>query len=121
MKAEAAIWLSKAEEDLDAARYNLAGCKYNVCVFLSQQAAEKALKALLIKKEGDLIRAHDLVLLARRLNAPKNILESSKELAPAYTYSRYPDMPEIKDIDIKSKIFIDYAEGIIKWVKKQLS
>ncbi len=61
------------------------------------------------------------MLLAKKLKAPKNIMESAKELAPAYTYSRYPDMPEIKDIDLKAKIFADYAEGIIKWAKKQIS
>lgn len=121
MKEEAKGWLKKAEEDLDAAKYNFGGGKHAVSIFLCQQAAEKALKALFLERKNELIKTHDLVLLAKNLKAPKEIAEHAKDLTLAYTYTRYPDVPEIKEIRYKNKIFLDYVGGVIEWVKKELS
>jgi len=52
MMDEARVWFSKAERDLDSARYNMKGGKHEVAAFLSQQAAEKALKALYTEIQG---------------------------------------------------------------------
>lgn len=121
MKDETRGWLKKADEDLDAAKYNYAGEKHAVSIFLCQQAAEKALKALFLERKDELIKTHDLVLLSKNLNAPKEITDHAKDLTMAYTYTRYPDVPEIKGIKYKNKIFLDYVGGVILWVKKQLS
>ena len=37
-------WLDQAERDLDDARYALAGDRFNLACFLSQQCAEKAIR-----------------------------------------------------------------------------
>jgi len=112
--------MEKAEEDLDTAMFNFSGRRYKASAFFCQQAAEKALKALLLKRGKGLIKTHDLVVLARKSNAPKVILEHAKELTLAYTYARYPDVPEIKNIKRKAKIFLDYAQSVIEWTKKSL-
>ena len=44
-KSEGARWLRQAEQDLRDAAYNQEGEKFNLACFLSQQAAEKAVKA----------------------------------------------------------------------------
>ncbi len=75
MKEDAERWLRQAKEDLRAAQYNFYGKKYKVAAFLCQQSAEKALKALLIKKTNEFPKIHDLMKLARLLNCPDNILE----------------------------------------------
>lgn len=46
-KAEGLRWLRQAQHDLSDAEYSLAGRRYSLACFLSQQAAEKALKAYL--------------------------------------------------------------------------
>lgn len=121
MKQEIRNWLAKAKEDFDAAKYNFEGGKYAVSIFLCQQAAEKALKALFLERKNELIKTHDLVLLAKNLKAPKEITEHAKDLTLAYTYTRYPDVPEIKEIRHKSRTFLDYVGSVIKWTEKELS
>ncbi|PPA78997.1 MAG: HEPN domain protein [ANME-2 cluster archaeon HR1] len=43
-KSEARRWLLQAKHDLDDANFSLEGERFNLACFLSQQAAEKALK-----------------------------------------------------------------------------
>jgi HEPN domain-containing protein len=47
MMREAERWLNQAKNDLEAAKWNSEGKFYAHACFLSQQAAEKALKAYL--------------------------------------------------------------------------
>jgi HEPN domain-containing protein len=85
-------WIAKADQDLDTVNYNLKGDKFEVAAFFMQQAAEKALKSLQIKKLGKFFKTHYLVSLSKKLKAPKEILSFSKLLTPAYQYTRYPDV-----------------------------
>jgi len=120
MGQDAKNWFKQAEKDFDTAKFNLDGEKIEAGVFFLQQSAEKALKAVYIKKFNNLLKVHDLVLLARKVNAPKNILEFCKELGPAYQYTRYPDIPQIKDLYKITDKFIEYARDILKWAKKNI-
>ncbi len=120
MKKETKEWLNKALEDLKVSIHLYKAKLWNPSMFHGQQAVEKAFKALLLERTDTIIKTHDLVLLANKLKAPENIVQHTKELTLAYTYSRYPDMPEIKNIKAKAKIFLKYAKDVIKWVKKQL-
>ncbi len=72
--------------------------------FYSQQAAEKALKSLYIARFGELWRIHDLVKLARKLDAPDEIVKSCAEINPTYTAARYPDVGDIDDKEGVSEI-----------------
>ena len=112
-------WFLQAEADLDSAEYNLAGGKYYVAVIFAQQAAEKSLKALYIKKFKQLYKVHDLVILARKVGAPQEILEICYELEPLYTATRYPDdiMNYVQN-DIED--LIEKSEKVISWVKENL-
>ena len=55
-------WLAKAEEDLAAARLILGGSlrSWDTSSFHSQQAVEKALKALLVRYQINFPRSHDI-------------------------------------------------------------
>lgn len=50
MRKETENWWKQAEEDLDSAQKNLEIKKYYLVAFLSQQAVEKGLKALILFK-----------------------------------------------------------------------
>ncbi|MGD9275693.1 MAG: HEPN domain-containing protein [Candidatus Pacearchaeota archaeon] len=113
-------WLEKAEEDFDTAKYNLEGGKTNASFFFMQQSAEKALKAVYIKKFRELLKTHDLFILAKKLNAPERVIEYCKKLSPAYQYTRYPDIIKADDVEEFEEEFLIYCGEIIKWCKENL-
>ena len=119
MKEEIKKWLAKAKQDLDSAKYNFKGRKYDVSAFLCQQSAEKALKALLLKKSGRIRKIHDLVELGKSVDLPSDLLDKVKELTLAYIYTRYPDIKEVKNFGKIVKEFLKTSEEILKWAKKQ--
>ena len=113
-------WLEQAEKDFETAKYNLEGDKIEAGMFFLQQSVEKALKAVHIKKNKKLIKIHDLVLLAKKINASKKIIDYCKELNPAYLYTRYPDIPKIDNLENKISEFIKYTKEILEWTKKNI-
>ena len=113
-------WIKKAEEDFETAKYNLEGGKTDAGFFFMQQSAEKGLKAVYLIKFKELLKTHDLFILAKRLNAPKEILGYCKQLTPAYQYTRYPDISPIEKIEELEDDFINYCKEILKWCKKNI-
>ena len=118
MREETQIWIKKAKEDLDTAKYNLDGGKVEAGIFFLQQSVEKILKAIYMESNNILLRTHDLVLLAKKVNAPKKILDLCKELGPAYLYTRYPDVPSEEDLNLKADKFVSYTKEVLKWAEK---
>ena len=97
MKEEVKKWMEKAISDLNHAKSSMKTRDFDWAQIASQQAAEKALKAVCLHKEVGLIKVHDLTILARKINAPMKILEKCGLLNPFYTSSRYPDVEELMD------------------------
>jgi len=87
-------WLAQAERDLEDARFNAGGERYNVACFLCQQAAEKALKAYLISI-GEDPWGHSVAELAERAAASlPGVAEQRREIAGLdkhYIPTRYPN------------------------------
>lgn len=119
MKKETIKWIEKAGSDLDTARYNLRGKRMDAAVFYSQQAAEKGLKAVQIEKVGKFDKIHDLVRLAKSVDADKRIVELCDKINPAYFVSRYPDMEEMYDKGDVDEI-LKACEEVLGWIKKRL-
>jgi HEPN domain-containing protein len=119
MREEIKKWLKKAEEDLEVAKFNFKWNKLDVSAFYCQQAVEKVLKALFIKRFKKLIRTHDLKLLAVRLNAPRKISDRCSELSRAYVVTRYPDIEEVYEKEDVEK-FLETVSVVMKWVGKKM-
>lgn len=89
-------WIEKAHEDLDAGGLILAGPmrSYGVVSFLAQQAAEKALKALLIGHQVEFDKTHNLEELLRLAEGTvpgiRIRLGQATELTPFAVTTRYP-------------------------------
>ncbi len=117
-------WFRQAEADYDSAEYNLKGKRYYVCANYSQQAAEKALKALWIFKKKELIKTHSITSLARKLNVPEKLIFGISSLEPIFRESRYPDVSEkipAEEYEEKDAIeFLNIAEEVLIWVKNQM-
>ena len=96
MRAEADSWLRRARDDLGAARKLLSGDDPfpATAAYHCQQAAEKALKAIIAGTGDPIPKAHDLrVLIARCIRIDPSLAEledACDELTPYATEFRYP-------------------------------
>ena len=119
MRKEAKSWLDKAQEDLSTAQDCLTSKHFGASAFHSQQAAEKSLKALQIQLQGRFDKIHDLVSLAKGLDAPNEIVNCCLRLAPYYVVTRYPDVGEpITRQTVKE--LLDDSTKVIRWVTQRL-
>ena len=88
-------WLGEAREELETARHLLNLKRYAHSCFHSQQAAEKALKALIIQLRRVVHRSHDLVelygVVREDLRLEGEVEGRLPELSAYYTQSRYPN------------------------------
>jgi HEPN domain-containing protein len=84
-------WLRQAEEDLAWARDTYAAKRWSHCCFAAQQAAEKALTALALKKGFDSVRSHSITEIAKALGVDGEVERMAKRLDLYYIGSRYPD------------------------------
>ena len=117
-------WLLQAEQDLDDARYNFDGERFHLACFLSQQAAEKALKAFLYAKGEEHVFGHSVTELWKKARTYDGGFEKVKKagiLDKYYIPTRYPNgLPggvpfEVFD-EIDGKRALDMASEIIEVV-----
>ncbi|MDE1766195.1 MAG: HEPN domain-containing protein [Thaumarchaeota archaeon] len=119
MRRETKGWLDKAEEDFSTARDCLASRHFDASAFHAQQAAEKSLKALQIQLHGRFDKIHDLVSLAKALDAPNEVINCCLRLAPYYVITRYPDVGEPITKNIVKEL-LDDSMKVVKWVTQRL-
>ena len=113
------VWLQRAKYDLKAAEYNITGELFDHASFWCQQATEKALKAVYIKKFGKLLKVHELVHLGKKVGAPVEILELCEELNPYYIQTRYPDYEEkLSQEEVERAMVV--ASKVIQWAETKL-
>jgi HEPN domain-containing protein len=99
IEGEAGRWFSQAQADLKTAEILFeSGRHYMVC-FLSQQIAEKALKAFLYSKGRDLVFGHSVIKLceycAEYDERFDELKKEIKNLDQFYIEARYPNgLPE---------------------------
>jgi HEPN domain-containing protein len=121
---EAARWLTFASDDLMTADTILEhqDRAFRIASFLAQQAAEKALKAVLIEHTMDVPRVHDLVAIARLLPVAIEALDQAQleELSGWAVEGRYPaDLPEATR-DEASRM-VEAARSIVEAVRSRLA
>ncbi|AFA39285.1 putative conserved protein related to C-terminal domain of eukaryotic chaperone, SACSIN [Pyrobaculum oguniense TE7] len=94
MRDEVLYWLSEARADLRHVEASMRLGDYNWACFAAQQAAEKALKALILHLLGEYPRGQDLVVLYRRVRAHLQLgvgEAALSRLSAFYTLARYPN------------------------------
>ena len=87
-------WIERSQYDFDTAKAMLASGRYLYVVFCCQQAVEKALKAVITSRTGELPpRIHNLLRLAEtaKLDLSTARLQFLGELSAYYIQSRYPE------------------------------
>lgn len=124
MREEVKNWFKQADADLKSARNSKQSFDYHMSVFASQQAVEKALKALCLFKLREFPKGHSIIYLAQKVNVPESMRSGIRDLNPEYLSTRYPDMAagvpaELYDENIAAR-HLKTAEQVLEWVKKQI-
>jgi len=129
VEQEARMWLEQAEADYSSLRILLNAKKYDLVCFLSQQVAEKALKAFLFSRGEEMIFSHSIIklcdLAAASDRAFAQLKKEIKGLTSYYVEARYPNALE----EIPARFFdkkdaeqaIKMAESTLEAVKAKLS
>lgn len=121
--------MDEAEWDLKHAENDFKGGFYNWACFSSQQAAEKAVKAVLQKMHveawGHSV-ADLLIELSKKVDVPEKLIDYAYELDKAYIPTRYPNAhpsgsPRTRYTRNEARRMIKYAEEIITFCKSILS
>jgi HEPN domain-containing protein len=99
-QAEGARWLVQAEADVETVRVLTDGGRYYMACFVSQQAAEKALKAYLYFKGAALVFGHSIARLCNECAihdaAFSQLRARVKNLDHFYIEARYPNgLPDV--------------------------
>lgn len=114
LQALARQWLDKAHEDMTMADLLLSAptaAKWGAC-FHAQQAAEKAMKAILVFRDRDVPHTHSLVLLRATLGEDGQQLDENalKQLSPWAVAGRYPEeIPEPAIAEAEGLVTIGHA------------
>ena len=122
-------WISQARRDLENAEYEIKGGFYEWSCFMSQQAAEKAVKAVFQKLGGEAF-GHSVAGLLEKLPEemrPSEVLiDKAKELDKAYIPTRYPNAhpegPPFRAYTKKeARRLLEYAREILEYCESLLS
>jgi len=122
-------WIKQARRDLENAEYEARGGYYEWACFLSQQASEKAVKAV-FQRLGAEAFGHSVAGLLRRLpeelRPGKELMDMAKELDKAYIPTRYPNAhPEGAPYETytegEARRLIGYARRILEYCEDILS
>ncbi len=116
-------WLRLARADLAHARGPLPeGGLYQVLCYHAQQAAEKAIKALLVRAEIEVPRTHSLEYLLDQLpdsTAVPQVVSGAVVLTQFATTSRYPPSREVSEEMWREALRL--ATAVVAWAEAALA
>lgn len=118
-----AIWIDYAKSDLALARRGKGPeVRLGILCFLCQQAAEKALKAVLLKLKVEFPPTHSIKVLLDLLPSPfspsPNILEAA-QLSDYAFKGRYPlDFVDVPPEEYEKALI--QADEVLQWAEKVL-
>ncbi|MGK0232621.1 MAG: HEPN domain-containing protein [Patescibacteria group bacterium] len=124
MREEVTHWWEQSVEDFDSAEKNLKIKKYYLVAFLSQQALEKGMKAVMLKNRMPVQTMHSLPKLAEKIKVPQKFRLFLRGVSSEYYMSRYPDASE--DTPFKQYTKVDAQEilgqtkEVMKWLTTQM-
>ena len=129
-KQEADRWLRQAENDLAVVRMSVREGFYAHACFMSQQAAEKALKALAYLKGDRFVPGHSVKGLLDDLTTTypelASVNDGAKQLDQYYVPTRYPNaLPGSAPFEVygreQAEEAVSIAGGIIQLAERLIS
>ena len=126
-REEALDWLEEAKVDLQRAIRSYSEGDYSLSCYMSQQAIEKAFRALIIGFEHKSPpHIHDLTILYNQvrdiMQLPENIVERLPEVSQYYVTARYPNAgirrPSKSFSRLQAKNALEVAKHVIRKVEE---
>ncbi len=124
LREVALSWLDKARRFADSARLEAENGHHDISAFDSQQAAEMALKAVLIAKTGYKPMTHSLTELLEAISELMDVPDEIRECAwleEHYVQAGYPDARprdysrgEAEAAARCGEVVLRYAEGVLE-------
>ena len=124
-----ADWIAQARGDLAHARNDVDGGFYDWACFSSQQAAEKAAKAVLYRLGGE-AWGHAVADLLEKVRetmpVETDLMDSALELDKTYISARYPDAhpsgaPRTRYTRGEAERMVSHAQTIVEFCESRLS
>jgi len=116
-------WLNRAYSNLERARHILPRAYLEDLCYDAQQAAEKAVKAVFIKRGLDFPYVHDLARLLSLLEEAGCKIPASVRKAERLTRfaveTRYPGLAEAVSRS-EYRRFVHIAEVVVRWASREL-
>jgi len=116
-------WIEQAKADFITAKINFKGKRYYAAILFCEQALEKALKALWLKKiKKEFPYTHDLTFFMNKLKLPNSFKNICKDLTTAYTETRYPldEIPYKKFSKQDAEEILKETKKVLEWIKKRI-
>ncbi len=127
--SEGSRWFRQAERDLEDATFNRQGERYNIACFLSQQAAEKAVKAYLYRRGAEDVWGNSLLDLCEDAKLFEMFFDTIKaearQLDKYYDITRYPGylpsgIPAEAFDDVDAERAIELAGIVVRFVGERI-
>lgn len=121
---QVAYWIAGSDDALGTAELLINGGRYNFGLFFLHLTLEKALKAIVAKRTGDIPpKTHDLLLLARRaeLVPPSDVFAVLGEFQVYCMAGRYPDTEPVTVDNALAQRELARARKAYQWLHQQLS
>ena len=116
-------WLNRARSSLALAKNRVPDAYLEDLCFEAQQAAEKAIKSVMIKRGIDFPYIHDLARLMTILEASgeriPNTVRRATRLTRFATHTRYPGLEEPVCVEEYAEA-IAIAEAVLRWARERL-
>ena len=125
VRPETAVWWGQARRDFVLARRNHEHRDYDAAVFFCEQAAQRALKALVLHRTNQPPpKIHNLVTLGKMVGVDDQMSEFLAALAPQYMRTRYPDAAgEVTTALFDGRISLSFLRGtkkVMTWCRNRL-
>ena len=116
-------WLNRARSSLALAKNRIADVYLEDLCFQAQQAAEKSVKAVLMKHSVEFPYVHDLSLLLSMLaetgEVIPDVVRRAEELTPYAFMARYPSAARIVTIE-EYQAAVEFAAATVEWAMERL-
>ena len=128
MEHEETMWLSFAKTDLGVANYlneNYHPKPLEIICYHCQQAAEKAIKALIVAcgAQGGMPKKHNLSFLLMQIknviDVPEIYYDYTDTLTPYGVAVRYPNELALEERHVKEAL--QYAQEIVIWADEKIT
>jgi HEPN domain-containing protein len=116
-------WLNRARSNLALAKSNIPGVYLEDLCFEAQQAAEKAIKAVMLRRNIDFPYVHDLARLLSMLEEQgeeiPEVIRKAEELTRYALVTRYPGIARpVSEQEYAEAVAI--AEAVVRWAEEYI-